>query len=134
MPPVSPVSDQPARRDYRDNAVVVVQIFVAERNAESPLANQGGDLVFDQLGAAMVGEAGSTKLIARSVVPSSRPPASDVIAPPSNVATTARLATGGNSNSVALHSVSIGELLRFSKSPYCKRTFADSEPRCTYSV
>jgi len=38
--------------------VMVVQIFVAQRNAEHPLANQRADLVFDQLCAAVVREAG----------------------------------------------------------------------------
>jgi len=35
--------------------VVVVQVLVAERDAEHALANQRADLMFDQLGAAMVG-------------------------------------------------------------------------------
>src|SRR5437899_6091039 len=75
--------------------------------------------------------------IARSVAPNSKAPASDVIAPPSNPATTARPSTGPNSNSSArtgsaLHSVGIGALLESSESPSRKRTFADSAPRCAY--
>src|SRR5438445_7713504 len=75
--------------------------------------------------------------IARSVAPTSKAPASDVIAPPSNPATTARPSTGPNSNSSArtgsaLHSVGIGALLESSESPSRKRTFADSAPRCAY--
>src|SRR6516164_7882224 len=49
--------------------------------------------------------------IARSVTPNSSAPASDVIAPPSNPATTVRRPTGANSNSSGLHSVGIGALL-----------------------
>src|SRR5215212_9748923 len=49
--------------------------------------------------------------MARSVAPSSRAPALDVIAPPSKPATTARPSTAANSNSVGLHSIGIGELL-----------------------
>jgi hypothetical protein len=46
----------------------------------------------------------SLSRIARSVSPSSRAPASDVIVPPSNAAITWRPAIGANSNSVGLHS------------------------------
>src|SRR5712691_6053788 len=53
--------------------------------------------------------------IVRSVAPNSSAPASDVIAPPSNPATTARRSTGANSNKSALHSVGIGALLESSE-------------------
>src|SRR5712691_1781457 len=53
--------------------------------------------------------------IVRSVAPNSSAPASDVIAPPSNPATTARRSTGANSNRSALHSVGIGALLESSE-------------------
>jgi catechol 2,3-dioxygenase-like lactoylglutathione lyase family enzyme len=76
----------------------------------------------------------SVSRIARSVSPSSSAPASEVIAPPSKAATTWRPSTGANSNSVGLHSVGTGEFLRFAKRLCCRRTFADSEPRCTYLV
>src|SRR5437764_13465707 len=49
--------------------------------------------------------------MARSVAPSKSAPASDVMRPPSNEATTARLSTRVNSNSVGLHSVGTGNLL-----------------------
>jgi hypothetical protein len=49
--------------------------------------------------------------IARSVAPNSSAPASDVIAPPSNPATTPRRPTGANSNSSGLHSFGIGAFL-----------------------
>ena len=50
----------------------------------------------------------STNPIARSVAPRSSAPASDVIAPPSNPATTLRPSTGANSKNSGLHSVGIG--------------------------
>jgi hypothetical protein len=73
----------------------------------------------------------STSRIARSVAPSSIAPASEVIAPPSKSATTARPSTGAKAIVFALHSVGIGE-------PSCcrvrlcrRRTFPRSGPRCT---
>src|SRR5713101_452003 len=53
--------------------------------------------------------------IVPSVALNSSAPASDVIAPPSNPATTARRSTGANSNKSALHSVGIGALLESSE-------------------
>jgi hypothetical protein len=53
----------------------------------------------------------STSPIARSAAPSGNAQASDVIAPPSNPATTARRSIAANSNSSALHSVGIGRSL-----------------------
>ena len=38
--------------------IVVVQVFVAERNLENPLTDQSGDFVFDQVLAPGVLEAG----------------------------------------------------------------------------
>ena len=117
--------------------VVVVQIFVAERNAEHALANQCADLVFDQIGAAMVGEAGRKSIhqtdrpVGRSQQQTSRIRGDHAAIERRD---NRRPATGANSNSVGLHSVGIGELLRFSKSPSRKRTFANSGPRCTYTV
>src|SRR5918994_3557837 len=69
----------------------------------------------------------------RSVAPSSRAPASEVIAPPSKPATTARPSTGAKSNSAGLHSVCIGGLLCIAARLCRRRTFAGSEPRCTYA-
>jgi hypothetical protein len=66
--------------------------------------------------------------------PSSNAPASKVTAPPLKAATTLRPSADANLNSVALHSVGTGELLCFSKSPCCRTTLADSEPRCSYPV
>src|SRR5262249_53574731 len=66
----------------------------------------------------------------RSVAPKSSAPASDVIAPPSNPATTARPSTAAKSNNSALHSVGIGALLESPRSRSRKTTFADSALRC----
>src|SRR5581483_8650571 len=68
--------------------------------------------------------------MASSVAPNSNAPASDVIAPPSNPATTLRPSTDANSNSSGLHSVAIGALLESPESLCCTNTFADSAPRC----
>src|SRR5262249_21858151 len=70
-----------------------------------------------------------TSRIARSVAPKSSAPASDVIAPPSNPATTARPSTAAKSNNSALHSVGIGALLESPRSRSRKTTFADSALR-----
>src|SRR5712692_8444083 len=53
--------------------------------------------------------------IVPSVALNSSAPASEVIAPPSKPATTARRSTGANSNRSALHSVGIGALLESSE-------------------
>src|SRR5262245_23339438 len=71
-----------------------------------------------------------TSRIARSVAPKSSAPASGVIAPPSNPATTARPSTAAKSNNSALHSVGIGALLESPRSRSRKTTFADSALRC----
>src|SRR5271166_286268 len=73
----------------------------------------------------------SVSRIARSVWPSSRAPASEVIAPPSKLATTARPATGGNSNNAGLQSVGIGASYGFEK--ICDRNtiLSESAPQCT---
>src|SRR5271166_6566713 len=73
----------------------------------------------------------SVSRIARSVWPSSRAPASEVIAPPSKLATTARPATGGNSTNAGLQSVGIGASYGFEK--ICDRNtiLSESAPQCT---
>src|SRR5258707_15515674 len=69
--------------------------------------------------------------MARSVAPKSSAPASDVIAPASNAATTSRPSTGSNPKKSGLHSVGIGAL-RKSSTIRCDTTvFVDSQPRCT---
>ena len=66
--------------------------------------------------------------------PSSSAPASDVIVPPSNAASTRRPSTLAKANESWLHCVGIGEVLHLGSSCFHKTTFADSEPRCAYSV
>jgi hypothetical protein len=69
--------------------------------------------------------------IARSVAPNSNPPASDVIIPPSNDASTRRPSTGANPNKSAIHSVGIGALPLVSKKCCGTTLFAEMERRCT---
>ena len=94
--------------------IVVVEVLVAERNAEHALADQSAHRVLDQLLAAVVAKAGRKSIhqTDRSVGrPSSSAPASDVIKPPSKAASTTRPPTVPKSNRSALHSVGIGALL-----------------------
>ena len=70
----------------------------------------------------------------RSVAPSSIAPASDVIAPPSNAATTARPSTGAKPNRSALHSVRIGLPPASETNRYPNTIFSDPGTRCTYPV
>jgi hypothetical protein len=118
--------------------IVVVDVLVAERNAEHPLPNQRRYKVLDQFRAAAIDEAlGETGQSARSPDPSlstAAPPASDVIAR-HQTATTPRPSTAANSNSSgprrsALHSFGIGALRESLESRCCTTTFADSPPRC----
>jgi hypothetical protein len=76
----------------------------------------------------------STSRIARSVAPSSKPPASEVILPPSNPATTARPSTRANPNRSALHSVCIGSPPSSETNLWCNTIFSDPGPRCTYPL
>src|SRR5215207_11169432 len=71
--------------------------------------------------------------MARSVAPSSRAPASDVIAPPVNEATTERPSTGAKRRCLELHCVGIGELLWPEPSRCGTTTLTQSEPRCTFA-
>ena len=80
--------------------VVIVEVLVAQRDAEHPLADQRAPRCARSTRAAVRPRKHaanrSTRPIARSVAPSSSPPASDVIAPPSKSATTRRPSTGAN--------------------------------------
>src|SRR5215216_2838318 len=112
---LKPLECQLARQHRHDRVVpqivMVADVFVAQRNPEHPLRNERRNKVLDQFRFAPVNEACSKALNQpdRTIVaPNSSAPASDVIAPPSNPATTARRSTGANSNSSALHSVGIG--------------------------
>ncbi len=79
--------------------VVVVKVFIAERDAGDALHRQGLDRVLGVGRVAAVLEAGSEARVRPSTLlaaSSSKASASDVIVPPSNEATTARPATGAN--------------------------------------
>jgi hypothetical protein len=85
--------------------VVIHHALMAERDAEDALANQGGDVMLDTLRRPPVPKQAvkrRTRLMARSVAPSSSAPAFEVIAPPSKDATTRRPSTGAKSNSAGL--------------------------------
>src|SRR5919205_3591057 len=69
--------------------------------------------------------------MARSVAPSSRAPALDVITPPVNEATTERPSTGAKTSGSGLHCVGIGELLWPEPSRCSTTTLPQSEPQCT---
>src|SRR5689334_2517299 len=129
-------------RQHRKNRVMpelimVGEVLVTERDAEHALQHHGPDAVLHQFRHAPIGKAGAEAFgqpdgtVGRS--PRSSAPASDVITPPSKAAITWRPSTGAKSNSPALHSVGIGELLCSAISLCRRRTFADSEPRCTYT-
>ena len=83
-------------REHRENrimaqVVMVDEIFIAKRDPENPLPNERLNLVLDPFRVAPVLETGGKTInsrIARLVAPSSKAPASDVIAPPSNEPTT----------------------------------------------
>src|SRR5450755_1669913 len=73
----------------------------------------------------------SVSRIARSVWPSNKAPASEVIAPPSKLATTWRLSMGGNSNNAGIQSVGIGASYGSEKNRGCNTIISESEPQCT---
>src|SRR5215831_18233272 len=73
------------------------------------------------------------KPIARSVVPKSSAAASEVIAPPSNAATTSHPSTGANPNKSVVQYIGIGASLESLESRCDTTTFADSALRCEIS-
>jgi hypothetical protein len=107
---------------------MVVEVFVAERDAEHPLPDERAHAVLDEFRRPPVLKAGGKAFdMARSVAPRSRPPMSDVIAQPSNPAATRRPSTEPNRSNSGLHSVGIGEPLLLRATRASKTTFADSE-------
>ena len=132
--------------------VMIDQVLVAKGNADDALHHQDANLMLDQSRPPAVAEArrkalrqpdprrrlsipyvdGTLATSARSAAPGSSAPTSDVMAPPAKLATTSRPETTPNPHRSALHSVGIGEFLQLVEDPCYKRTFADSEPRCTY--
>jgi hypothetical protein len=97
--------------EQKAQRVVIVEVLIAQSDREHPLTQQRPDLMLDQIQTANI-----TKAFRKSPNQTDRPvsgteqkpPASEVIAPPSNPATTARRSTGANANNSALHSVWIG--------------------------
>jgi hypothetical protein len=131
------LADQNRQHRIVPQFVVVIEVFITQRDADNPLQHHRAHFMLHQFWNPRIGEAASKSFgqpDRPSVSPSSSAPASEVIAPPSKAATTWRPSTGANSNTVGLHSVGTGEFLRFAKRLCCRRTFADSEPRCTYLV
>jgi hypothetical protein len=114
--------------------IVVVDLFIAQRDANHPLQNHRADLMLHQFRHRRVDEARSKPLGQPNRPVRLAQQQCGVIAPPSNAATTWRPSTGANSNSLGLHSVGTEELLGLAKRLCRRRTFADSEPRCSYSV
>ena len=107
--------------------VMIVQVLVAERDAEHALPDERGDRVLHEprvSGVAETSRKPPNQISLRSAAPRSRPPASEVSAPPSNAATTGRPSTCPNTLGSALHSVCIGPLLRTGSSRSHKTTFA----------
>jgi hypothetical protein len=91
--------------------IVVIQVFVAERDPEDPLTDQRRDLVLDQFLAPVVVKARREPInepdcaISRS---SRSPPASEEMLPPSKPATTSRPSTAAKPNKPGIQSVGIG--------------------------
>ena len=91
--------------------IVIVQVLVAERDAEHMLADERATACSTSLGSLASRKhpaSRRTRSRRRSTAPNSRPPASDVSAPPSNSATTGRPSTRPNALGFALHSVRSG--------------------------
>ena len=98
--------------------IVIVQVFTAQCDREDTLADQGRHLMFDIARVPFVLEARRESLhhpdrpVRRTQKECA---ASDVIAPPSNAATTSRPSTGANPRESLLYSVCIGALRESSK-------------------
>lgn len=91
--------------------IVVVQVLVAERDAEHGLADQGTDIMNDTTSHAPVGEADGEPVhpVDRpSAVPSSSAPASEVIAPPTKSANRSWRSRRAKNMDSGLHCVCIG--------------------------
>lgn len=125
-------------RQYRHDriaaqVVVVIKIFVAERERKHPLAHQGRYRVLDKLLTAMIAKAPRKtdqpdQSPDRSLPTTGRRrPRSPV--PASNAASTARPSTTPKSSRSALHSVGIGALLGSERSRCGTKTFAGAPMR-----
>src|SRR3954466_5890141 len=107
--------------------VMVVEVFISQRNADNPLHHQRLDRVLGVSAIAAVLEAGRQATGQTqhpiSVAPSSNAPASLVMAPPSKDTTTARPSAGANANRFGLHCVGIGEFLCLNVKPLSQKNF-----------
>jgi hypothetical protein len=94
--------------------VVIDQIFIVQRQRKTRCPTNVRTVCSIGSGARLSAKH-SAKAInqpdARSVAPSSKAPASEVIRPPSNPATTLQPSTGVNPNRSALHCIGIGSPL-----------------------
>jgi hypothetical protein len=91
--------------------IVVDQVFVAKGDAEHPLCHHGLDRVLDLRLGTVVDKAGGAppqETDRPIVAPTSSPPASEVLSPPSDAATTWRPSTTSYPNRSRLHCVGIG--------------------------
>src|SRR3954453_11654444 len=94
--------------------VMVVEVFISQRNADNPLHHQRLDRGLGVSGMRLSLKQAARRRVrpsTRSVAPSSNAPASLVMAPPSKEATTARPSARAKSNWSGLHCVGIGDLL-----------------------
>ena len=117
--------------------VVVDPVFVAEREANYALPHQGLHAVLDQARVTGIAEAaGQPPRQANDPGGGAEQQRPGIRGEPttSQAATTAPPSTRAKSNRVALPSVGTGELLCSPTRLCCRRTFADSAPRCTYSL
>ena len=114
--------------------VVIVEILIAERDPEHPLADQRHHLMLDQLRAPLVVKARGEPIhhpdrpIRRA---QQQRPGIRGDRPASNAATTSRPSTGANPNKSRLHSVGIGALRESTRNRCSTTIFTDSPPRCT---
>jgi hypothetical protein len=114
--------------------VVVDQIFVAKGDAEYPLRHHGRDRVLHLCLRASLKQAANrpTRPIVRCVAPSSIRPASEVLSPPSNAATTWRPLDHFEQIAATLCRHRDAPLRQLKSLWY--KSYARSEPRCTYSL
>ncbi len=111
--------------------IVVIEVFVAKGNHHIRCITRVSTScsINDGLGISLK-QAASLRVspITRLAAPSSGAPASEVIRPPSNDATTARPSTRANSNSSGLHSVGVGGLLRPAQNALSQKHFCRFGP------
>jgi hypothetical protein len=105
---------------------VIVEVFVAQCDADDTLHRQGFDGMFGEHRVAAVLEAGGKAAVrpsTLSVAPSNSAPASDVMAPASKPAVTPRPSTRAKLKRVGLHSVGIEGFLCLAGKPLLQKHF-----------